>query len=211
MSVKKNLHAMKTQETRAQLIEAAIGCLAEEGFSGATTAKIAARAGVTTGALHHNYDTKEELYLAVLETMSLVNVDRIVPLGRALKDGPDGLCEMVDLLWENYGSQRYWAVWEINIGFRSNPVLRRRISESRQRFAAMFRQRLFEEGPVLDAQSEERIFEIVSVMLAAIRGLFLDSLMELPEPLIRRQLHILAHSIYRSIQQVIETSSPADA
>ncbi|MDA7948560.1 MAG: TetR/AcrR family transcriptional regulator [Hyphomicrobiaceae bacterium] len=210
LTIKKNRHELRTQETRAQLIEAAIACLAENGFSGTTTAKIAARAGVTTGALHHNYDTKEELYLAVLETMSVLNTDSILPIDRALKGGPDGLCKMVELLWKNYGSQRYWAVWEINIGFRSNPELRRRVSESRRRFASMFRQRLFEEGEALDPKVEEQIFEIVSVMLASIRGLFLDSLMDLPKPLIHRQLRILGESTYRSILDVMEVSPGED-
>ena len=49
------------------LLEAAEAIFAEHGFSGATTAAIAKRAGVPKANLHYYFPTKEALYRAVVE------------------------------------------------------------------------------------------------------------------------------------------------
>jgi len=53
-------------ETEALLLAAAESVFAEKGFGGATTAAIAARAGVPKSNLHYYFPTKQALYRAVL-------------------------------------------------------------------------------------------------------------------------------------------------
>ena len=54
-------------ENERTLLEAAEQIFAEQGFSGATTAAIAKRAGVPKANLHYYFPTKEALYRAVVE------------------------------------------------------------------------------------------------------------------------------------------------
>jgi TetR/AcrR family transcriptional regulator len=54
-------------ENERAIVEAAEAVFAESGFKGATTAAIAARAGVPKANLHYYFSTKEELYRAVIE------------------------------------------------------------------------------------------------------------------------------------------------
>jgi TetR/AcrR family transcriptional regulator len=54
-------------ENERVILEAAEKIFAEAGFKGATTAAIAARAGVPKANLHYYFQTKEELYRAVIE------------------------------------------------------------------------------------------------------------------------------------------------
>jgi TetR/AcrR family transcriptional regulator len=54
-------------ENERVIVEAAEAVFAEAGFKGATTAAIAARAGVPKANLHYYFSTKEELYRAVIE------------------------------------------------------------------------------------------------------------------------------------------------
>ena len=54
-------------ENERVLLEAAEAIFAELGFSGATTAAIAKRAGVPKANLHYYFSTKEALYRAVVE------------------------------------------------------------------------------------------------------------------------------------------------
>jgi TetR/AcrR family transcriptional regulator len=54
-------------ENERAIVEAAEAVFAEAGFKGATTAAIAARAGVPKANLHYYFSTKEELYRAVIE------------------------------------------------------------------------------------------------------------------------------------------------
>jgi len=52
--------------TRARLIKAAWEAIGEKGFHRATLDEIAARAGLTKGAIYDNFATKDELFLAVV-------------------------------------------------------------------------------------------------------------------------------------------------
>jgi TetR/AcrR family transcriptional regulator len=54
-------------ENERLILEAAEAVFAEHGFGGATTAAIAARAGVPKANLHYYFATKEALYRAVIE------------------------------------------------------------------------------------------------------------------------------------------------
>jgi TetR/AcrR family transcriptional regulator len=68
-----NLHAPISQEcgrirrrNRALILEAAEEVFAAKGFDGATTAEIAARAGLPKANLHYYFATKEAVYRAVI-------------------------------------------------------------------------------------------------------------------------------------------------
>lgn len=57
----------RSAETRAKVVAAATECVAELGFRGATMNAIAARAGVTWGAMQHQFGDKDAILDAVLE------------------------------------------------------------------------------------------------------------------------------------------------
>ena len=52
---------------RRRLLEAAISCLNERGYTGTTTTEIAGRAGVSRGAQVHHFRHKEELVIGALD------------------------------------------------------------------------------------------------------------------------------------------------
>jgi TetR/AcrR family transcriptional regulator len=66
MAQRKRGPTVRADNERA-LLEAAEAIFADEGFSGATTAAIAKRAGVPKANLHYYFPTKEALYRAVVE------------------------------------------------------------------------------------------------------------------------------------------------
>jgi AcrR family transcriptional regulator len=58
----------KRVQTVARLLEAAGAVIAEKGFQRATLDEIAARAGMTKGAIYSNFGSKEDLFLALVDT-----------------------------------------------------------------------------------------------------------------------------------------------
>lgn len=56
----------KSARMRDRLISAAVDCLVEGGYPGLTTAAVAARSGVSRGAMHHHFQTRLELVSAVV-------------------------------------------------------------------------------------------------------------------------------------------------
>jgi AcrR family transcriptional regulator len=59
----------KRTRTRAKLIEAAAAVIGEKGFDRASLEEIALKAGVTRGSVYGNFKDKDELFLALIETM----------------------------------------------------------------------------------------------------------------------------------------------
>lgn len=66
-SKRRRTQAERSAETREKVIQAVIECIAEEGLHNTSAARIAERAGVTWGAIAHQFGDKESLLLAVVE------------------------------------------------------------------------------------------------------------------------------------------------
>jgi len=60
---------MKSEVTRAQIIQGALLALEKTGVIGTTTRKIAAEANVQLATLHYHFDSKSALLVAVLEAL----------------------------------------------------------------------------------------------------------------------------------------------
>ncbi|THD81634.1 MAG: TetR/AcrR family transcriptional regulator [Phenylobacterium sp.] len=80
----------KRQRTRARLIAAAAEVIGEKGFERTSLEEVAARAGMTRGAIYGNFQSKDELLLAFVET-------RWRPVSAAFRRGA-GLREQMGLL-----------------------------------------------------------------------------------------------------------------
>src|SRR3984885_11146400 len=91
MPKKTNLDALqdgaggKRARTRATLIEAAAAVIGEKGFDRASLEEIAARAGMTRGAVYGNFKDKEELFLALIASRWKPIVPPLKP-GASLKE-----------------------------------------------------------------------------------------------------------------------------
>ena len=74
----------RRQRTRERLIAAAGETIAEKGFQAATLDQIAARAGLTKGAVYDNFDSKDRLFMAVVLQASRERMERFQwPTGRS--------------------------------------------------------------------------------------------------------------------------------
>ncbi|NYJ02019.1 AcrR family transcriptional regulator [Nocardioides thalensis] len=85
----KRTQAERSAATRAALVEAARPLFAEQGYAAVSTDQIARVAGVTRGALYHQFSGKEELFAAVFEQVEAEIAERIGAQIAAV--GPDDL------------------------------------------------------------------------------------------------------------------------
>jgi len=72
-----NRQAARSASTRAKLIKAARALFARRGYAGVGTEEIVRRAGVTRGALYHQFPAKEDLFLAVYEQVEQELTQRV--------------------------------------------------------------------------------------------------------------------------------------
>ncbi|CAI8865966.1 Transcriptional regulator [Brevibacillus sp. IT-7CA2] len=77
MNRRRLTQAERKQETRQLLIDAAIETFAQLGFHGASVDKIADHAGFTKGAVYAHFQSKEDLFLAILESQMQLHVSNI--------------------------------------------------------------------------------------------------------------------------------------
>jgi AcrR family transcriptional regulator len=72
-----NRQASRSASTRAKLVRAARFLFARNGYAAVGTEQIVRRAGVTRGALYHQFADKEELFLAVYEEVERELTERV--------------------------------------------------------------------------------------------------------------------------------------
>ena len=97
-------------ERRATIAAAAAEAIADQGIEAVTMKGIAARAGVTTGAVTHYFNDKDEVILAALlfvDTAMRARVDVALERGQSLVDA------LVAALPNDPASRRDWRVWRV--------------------------------------------------------------------------------------------------
>ena len=89
----------RSRATRLRILEAAVSCLAEHGWSGSTVAVVCARAGVSRGAAQHHFRTREELFTAAIAHMAEQWLIAVRERARVLpREGRDRTYAVVDML-----------------------------------------------------------------------------------------------------------------
>jgi AcrR family transcriptional regulator len=89
----------RSRATRQRILESALACLAEHGWSGSTVAVVCTRAGVSRGAAQHHFRTREELFTAAIAHVAEQWMTAVRERAEALpQDGPDRTYAVVDLL-----------------------------------------------------------------------------------------------------------------
>jgi|SRR5580698_580069 AcrR family transcriptional regulator len=79
-------HQERSEATRARLIRAAEKIFARDGFEAAKLEEIAAEAGYTRGAFYANFESKEDLFLALLEGEISSRINTVERMTRDLTD-----------------------------------------------------------------------------------------------------------------------------
>jgi AcrR family transcriptional regulator len=200
----------RSTETRALLIYAATELLRTVGFAGTTTVLIAKRAGVTTGALHHHFATKDDLMFGVLAQVSERVRIHLEQQDHLIVNGNLDAGRLVTYLWEIYGDAGYWAVWEIIIGTRADAAFHRRVVADR---ISTMRDILhpWVERHILSDTVRPATIALFEFVLVAIRGLSLERFLDKNTAYFERNLHLLAEMVSMKLAQLTAMAANDDA
>ena len=154
-----------------------IQCLNEYGYSGATYARVAERAGVSRGALLHYFPDKVELAVAAADHVRQDGVARIDARIDALPEGAGRTVAALDLCREIFGGPLFHAALEVwlrgrteqALGDRMAPVRAQTIENVAQLLPVFFGEHLAE---------REDLPELARLLTATLRGLALDDRFE---------------------------------
>jgi AcrR family transcriptional regulator len=67
------------EDRREQIIDAALRVFAQKGFTRATNKDIAREAGITPGLIYHYFESKEALFMEMLERRSPISIVKAMP------------------------------------------------------------------------------------------------------------------------------------
>jgi AcrR family transcriptional regulator len=165
----------RSLETRARLLEAAIGTLVAEGYGGLTTTAVCQRAGLSQGALFKHFASKAGLVGATAERLFAGLIDDFrAALPPAAAEG-ERLALALRRLEQVFEQPRLLAALELYTAARSDAVLRAQLAP----VLARHRANLLAEARALfpRAAAANRDFEaVVDAVISALQGEALSAL-----------------------------------
>ena len=117
----------RSSATREKTIAATIDCVVEYGYAGATIAAVAQRAGLSRGAVSHQYPDKFSLVVDVVDEVARRHTARTLAL---LVDEPPGRARIeagLGELWKAFKGRSYITALEFYAACRTDDELRPRI------------------------------------------------------------------------------------
>jgi AcrR family transcriptional regulator len=155
-------------EMRERILDGAHRAMLTGGYRGTTMPEIAAEAGVSVGLLYRYFESKEELYLAMCETVTQAQLDELAVQLAQIADPRERLSSAVDLFVESLEVERWgpiviagWAEADVKPALRD--MLRRRCDQIRA-FAQMFLREAVVRGE-LDAGADLEALSLATTML----------------------------------------------
>ena len=163
----------RTVDSRSRILEAAVECLIEQGFSGATTLAIQERAGVSRGRLLHHFPSREALLVAAAEHLAAERVDRTtgrIDTDLAQAAAPGGrIAQVIEFMWLTFHEPHFWAAVELWTAARTNAGIADALLPAERKLGGVIRiavDRMF--GPEL--AGHPRYPQLRELLLTSMRG-----------------------------------------
>ncbi|MPY96965.1 MAG: TetR family transcriptional regulator [Actinophytocola sp.] len=99
----------RSRQTRRRLLDAAVACLTELGWTRTTVVVVAERAGVSRGAAQHHFPTREDLINAAVNYVSEVQLEELAERVAALPTDGTRRRAVVEMLLNLYTGPSFRA------------------------------------------------------------------------------------------------------
>jgi AcrR family transcriptional regulator len=199
----------RSRATQQRLLDAAVTCLIEYGWSGTTTTTIADRAGVSRGAQLHHFPTKNALVLAAVEHLTERRAQEIRAEAQRwpARSGTRGsepnsvtyeLCRrrvegVLDLLAASFAGPLFEAALEVWVAARTDKALRAALGPLE---AKIGRETFHLTATLLDADvNRPEVRDAIQATLELLRGLGVANLLSDDSQRRRAVLHGWSHHL----------------
>lgn len=115
--------AARSATTREKAITATIACLVERGYAATSIGAICARAGLSRGALTHQWPDKQSLVVDTIDEISRRIAESFSARVDASPEGRVRIEDALDELWEVFTGEVFVAALEVYVGARTDPAL----------------------------------------------------------------------------------------
>lgn len=173
------------EDSRTRILDAAVECLVEGGYTNATTPRIQARAGISRGGLLHHFPSRTALLVAASQHLAQQRIARTAAqaeeIARSYPEGPERLHRMIDLLWSSFHEPHWHAALELWTAARTDDELADALRPAERYVGGMVRS-------AVDAMfgpsyvGHPRYPQVREFLLNAMRGLALTYTFERRDP-----------------------------
>jgi AcrR family transcriptional regulator len=133
----------RSADSRLLILDAAVACLVQDGYAGASTLAVQARAGVSRGRLLHHFPSRAQLLVAAAQHLSTTQLAETQRRAAALMaDQPAGrerVDRAIDLMWATFQEPPFWAAMELWTAARTDPDLKAALRSEERRLRAAIR------------------------------------------------------------------------
>ena len=133
----------RSADSRLLILDAAVACLVEDGYAGASTLAVQARAGVSRGRLLHHFPSRAELLVAAAGHLSTTLLAEVRARAAAvMADQPAGrerVDRAIELMWATFQEPPFWAAMELWTAARTNPELKAMLRTEERRLRTAIR------------------------------------------------------------------------
>lgn len=196
--VSRRSQAQRSGETRARILDATVRCVVEEGFQRTNLARIAARAGLSLGAIQHHFGGKAGVLAAVVER-GFERLVQVVPRLPVESDATFLRVErLVRALWQQYALPESRAALEIVVQMRAEPDFRataqRYLAGTRGAIDRMWMGYFWEEGA-----SRHQHVRAQRMLFTTLNGLAVEATLMRAPPDVSADLEALSAGIVRML------------
>ena len=159
----------RRSEMRERLLDATIESLLEDGYAATTLRAVAARAGVSSGAMTHHFPRRVDLVGAAVDSLTEQRIARFH--SAELPSGARRLTRAIlDLVWEDFSSDVFRVAVKLWVAADDDPELAERLEPMERLVAGEIARVVAELG---GDRPRAEVAAIATTVLATIRGLAL--------------------------------------
>ncbi len=169
----------RSAKTKSAIMESATMLFARDGYESAGVAEICSLAGVSKGAFYYHFESKEAVFLELIDTWLNALETNFSTVTSQAKSVPDGLLEMAGMMQPLFENNRYFMglFLELWTHANRNEKIRRSTIAPYRRFQEAFAN-LISQG-IAEGTLEEIDPETASQLLLSLSsGLFLQAALE---------------------------------
>ncbi|HET9160066.1 MAG TPA: TetR/AcrR family transcriptional regulator [Caulobacteraceae bacterium] len=194
---------IRSARTREKLMRATVECLYELGYDRTSTVLVTKRAGVSRGAMLHQFPSKADLMIAVSDYIRLQRRAAHEAALEGIEDPLEQLRRTVDITWSELSKPSGVARIEIMLASRSDKAFGARFAELNadlDRRHKKWMWRLAQEAGVRDQGAIEAM---TTLYTAALRGLAIDLLQPNARPAVMAAVALLRDYQNRRLDELI--------
>ena len=190
MTKPRRTQADRSAATRAKVIEAARDVLFAQGYSGATMHAIRDAAGMSLGAIQHQFPTKAKIMAAVAAEFSAYRTRVYAEAIRRGKTPRESMENLIDANFDMVGRPEMAAVLEIHLARRNDPDLEQEVGPSTRRFDRRVRLWAYKILHAAGIEESEMHHDLQLLNNAITRGLTVEYIRNPNAPAIGRSIRL---------------------